>query len=64
MPTRPTYEKLAIYISRQLHLELKLAAIGEHRSLSDFSEELLSNALRYRQRQHLLRDEADDDRTG
>jgi|EndMetStandDraft_3_1072993.scaffolds.fasta_scaffold10681_2 hypothetical protein len=64
MSSRPTYQKLAIYISRQLHLELKLASIGEHRSLSDFGEELLSNALRDRRRQRLLRDDADDDHTG
>ena len=64
MTTRPTYQKLAIYISRQLHLELKMASISEHRSLSDFSEELLSNALLDRQRQRRLRVDADDDRTG
>lgn len=45
MTDRLTYAKLAIYVSRGLHFQLKFASIGEHRSLSDFAEELLRDAM-------------------
>jgi hypothetical protein len=64
MTAQTTYQKLAIYVSRDIHLKLKLAAIGEHRSLSDFAEELLSTAMTEREASELLATGQDDDKSG
>jgi hypothetical protein len=64
MNDRPTYAKLAIYISRDLHLQLKLASIGERRSLSDFTEGLLRDAMRAWDDHHERKADEDRDDTG
>jgi hypothetical protein len=64
MHKQARYQKTSIYISRRLHFLLKFAAIGEHKSLSEFAEGLLSSALAERKARELLSTDQDDDQTG